>query len=138
MIEHVHALPEGYLLSQYEILGVLGAGGFGITYKTRDTSLDKLVAIKEYLPDSLAIRDATSEVTARSTSNKDNFDWGLNSFMNEAKVLAKFQHPNIVSVIQVFPANQTASIVMEYVEGQELSSIIAEQARWMNNRYVRS
>ena len=55
MIDHVHALPEGYRLQEYTITGTLGFGGFGITYSALDTNLDKVIAIKEYLPSELAV-----------------------------------------------------------------------------------
>ena len=64
--EHLNALPAGYRLRQYEIVRVLGTGGFGITYLAHDTALDKSVAIKEYLPSDLAVRVEGSEVKAKS------------------------------------------------------------------------
>jgi serine/threonine protein kinase len=119
--EYLMALPKGYRLNQYEIINVLGAGGFGVTYLARDTSLDKLIAIKEYMPSDFALRTDGSRVTAKSTSAMNDFQWGLTRFLEEARILAKFRHPNIVEIYQVFEANQTAYIIMEYEEGQTLS-----------------
>jgi len=92
-VEHVHALAKGERLNQYELLNILGAGGFGITYMARDTTLDTMVAIKEYLPGDLAVRQGDSKVTAKSSTSKGDFDWGLSLFLEEARVLAKFRHP---------------------------------------------
>jgi serine/threonine protein kinase len=123
-VEHVHALAKGVRLSQYEIIGILGSGGFGITYMARDTTLDTLVAIKEYLPGDFAVRQGDSQVTAKSSTSKGDFDWGLSRFLDEARVLAKFRHPNIVHVNQIFEANHTAYIVMEYEKGEPLDDFL--------------
>ncbi len=126
--EHVHALPKGVRLNQYELMNTLGAGGFGITYQARDTSLDTMVAIKEYMPGDLAVRQENSVVTAKSTTSKGDFDWGLSRFLEEARVLAKFRHPNIVRVNQIFEANNTAYLVMEYAKGESLGDLLRRQA----------
>jgi len=122
--EHVHALTTGARLNQYEMLQILGSGGFGITYMARDTTLDTMVAIKEYMPGELATRLGDSTVTARSSTSKGDFDWGLKRFLEEARVLAKFRHPNIVRVNQIFEANQTAYLVMEYAKGETLDAML--------------
>jgi serine/threonine protein kinase len=123
-VEHFQALPKGVRLNQYEMLGILGAGGFGITYMARDTTLDTMVAIKEYLPGDFAVRQGDSQVTAKSSTSKGDFDWGLSHFLDEARVLAKFRHPNIVRVNQIFQANNTAYIVMEYAKGDSLDELL--------------
>src|SRR5262245_63905640 len=123
-VEHVHALTQGTRLNQYEVMSILGAGGFGITYMARDTTLDTTVAIKEYLPGDLAVRQADSQVTAKSSISKRDFDWGLDRFLAEARTLAKFRHPNIVRVNQIFQANNTAYLVMEYAKGQSLEDAL--------------
>lgn len=119
--EYLMALTKGYKLNQYEIVKVLGAGGFGVTYLARDTSLDKLVAIKEYMPSDFALRADGSRVTAKSTSATNDYQWGLSRFLEEARILAKFRHPNIIEIHQIFEANETAYIVMEYAEGETLA-----------------
>ena len=123
-VEHVHALTKGTRLNQYEVLSILGAGGFGITYMARDTSLDTMVAIKEYMPGDLAVRHGDSQVTAKSSLSKGDFDWGLDRFLSEARTLARFRHPNIVRVNQIFQANNTAYLVMEYAKGQSLDDLL--------------
>ena len=122
--DHLHALAKGVRLNQYEMQGILGAGGFGITYLAHDTSLDTTVAIKEYLPGDFAVRQGDSTVTAKSSTSKGDFDWGLRRFLDEARVLAKFRHPNIVRVNQVFEANSTAYLVMEYAKGESLDEAL--------------
>lgn len=127
MAEHIHALPDGYRLHEYELIRVLGAGGFGITYLCFDHNLDQARAIKEYLPADLATRVSGQSVRSNSTSAQDDFDAGLNSFLVEAKMLARFEHRNIVKVHRCFSDNGTAYIVMEYAEGDTLDSILKEQ-----------
>lgn len=123
-VEHTQALHNGTRLSQYEIASVLGSGGFGITYLARDTALDAPVAIKEYLPTELAVRQSDSKITAVSRAAEPDFHWGLERFLEEARVLAKFRHSHIVHVFQVFEANNTAYIVMEYAKGEPLAALI--------------
>jgi serine/threonine protein kinase len=123
-VEHVHALAKGTRLNQYEVMNILGAGGFGITYMARDTTLDTTVAIKEYLPGDFAVRQGNSQITAKSSLSQGDFDWGLDRFLAEARTLAKFRHPNIVRVNQIFQANNTAYLVMEYAKGQSLDDLL--------------
>jgi len=117
------ALPAGYKLHWYEILSVLGHGGFGITYRARDTNLDHVVAIKEFLPGDLAVRTQDSAVHPVS-EDEDTFRWGLDRFIREARTLVKFKHPNIVTVYSVFEANGTAYMVMEYERGLNIEQLM--------------
>jgi len=118
------ALPMGYQIHWYEIRAVVGQGGFGITYLAKDANLDHLVAIKEYLPTNLAVRSGESTVRPASEGRSSVFDWGLERFVREARTLAKFKHPNIVTVYSVFEANGTAYMVMEYERGVNLEQAI--------------
>ncbi len=117
---HRIALPAGHTLHWYRIETVLGQGGFGITYLARDTNLDHEVAIKEFLPTDLATRTEDSSVMPISDGQSETYGWGLRRFINEAQTLVKFRHPNIVQVVAVFEANNTAYMVMEYVKGRTL------------------
>ncbi|MDX1430877.1 MAG: serine/threonine-protein kinase, partial [Gammaproteobacteria bacterium] len=117
---HHNALPEGYRLHWYEIQSILGRGGFGITYLARDTNLNHLVAIKEFLPTELAVRADDSSIHPMSDEHVDTYGWGLSRFITEAQTLAQFRHPNIVLVHSVFEANNTAYMVMEYERGESL------------------
>jgi len=119
------ALPVGHQIHWYEIRAVVGQGGFGITYLAKDANLDSLVAIKEYLPTNLAMRGGDSNVHPVSEGRSSVFNWGLERFVREARTLAKFKHPNIVTVFSVFEANGTAYMVMEYERGVNLEQAIA-------------
>ena len=115
-----NALKTGLMLDDYRIEDVLGHGGFGITYLAEDVKLEKKVAIKEYLPVGLAIRDSADTVQPQSSEAESDYRFGLEQFLREAKTLAKFHHPNIVQVLRFFEANGTAYIVMNFVEGESL------------------
>lgn len=122
-----NALPIGFQLNEYRIESVLGkSGGFGITYLATDTNLSISVAIKEFLPSDIAIREGQT-VYARSPSDEEAFKWGLNRFIEEARILARFNHPNIVRVLRFFEANGTGYMVMEYQKGKNLNEYIDHQ-----------
>lgn len=114
------ALPAGHLIHDYKIQSTLGGGGFGITYLARDTNLNLPVAIKEYLPSELAMRGADLSVKPSGERTESQFNWGLERFLDEARTLATFRHPNIVRVLRYFQAHGTAYIVMEYESGESL------------------
>lgn len=118
------ALPVGYRLGEYTIAAVLGEGGFGITYRARDTKLGLDVAIKEYFPGIYATRTDASTIVPRPGTDLDNYKWGLSEFLKEAQALAKFKHPHIVRVLRFLEANGTAYTIMEYEEGETLSSYL--------------
>ncbi len=112
-----HALQPDTLLREYRIIKLLGEGGFGLTYLAFDTHLEKHVAIKEYMPAEHAVRESDSKIVPRSSASEKTYKWGLNAFLNEAKILAKFENPSIVRIYRFFKENGTAYIVMEYCEG---------------------
>lgn len=125
-----NTLPEGYILDNFEIIRVLGVGGFGIAYLAKDTYFDEECVIKEYMPNAFAYRDATvGTVNPSGANNADIYQWGLNEFLNEAKTVKKCQHQNIVEVIRFFEANNTAYIVMPYIEGNNLSDLLKKSGR---------
>ncbi len=133
-----NALPIGHHLDNYLIQAILGDGGFGITYLAKDTHLDALVAIKEYLPNELAVRQGDNyTVLPKSQSDADNFAWGLDRFVKEARTLAQFKHPNIVRVLHFFQANNTAYIVMEYEQGQNLVNLLKQNNRLTEEELMR-
>jgi serine/threonine protein kinase len=115
----VHLEPRTVLLDQYLLGRVLGHGGFGITYLAWDLNLETKLAVKEYLPTGVATRTSgQTTVAAYSGQSKQDFEWGLEKFLDEARVLAKFKHlAGIASVVNFFRANGTAYLVMEYLEG---------------------
>jgi peptidoglycan hydrolase-like protein with peptidoglycan-binding domain len=115
------ALPPGQTIGRYTVLGVLGHGGFGITYRARDTQLGREVAIKEYLPPALAVRQDGATVLPRSPREADDFTWGRTRFVEEGRTLAGLQKsPAIVRVYDFLEVNGTAYIVMELVHGETL------------------
>ncbi len=127
--EFSNELPIGYRLEEFEIKSILGSGGFGITYLAWDVDLKRDVVVKENLPFQCAMRDSTRSVRPRTSAatDKDAFEWALNSFMREAETLSHFDHPNIVRVLRRFEANNTAYFVMPYLPGKSLKQVIEEQ-----------
>ena len=115
-------LPIHHQLLWYRITGVLGEGGFGITYAAVDTNLHHHVAIKEYFPRSMCARDTMLDVRVRNDGSIPSYDWGLRRFIDEARTLAHFRHPNIVQVRTAFEKNQTAYMVMDLERGMTLDS----------------
>ena len=116
------ALPSQHRLHWYVLERVLGQGGFGITYLARDTNLDQAVAIKEYLPVDVATRRADATVRPRTGEHGERYRWGLERFIQEARTLARFDHPNIVRVLSVFEQNGTAYMVMRFEEGENFGA----------------
>ncbi len=119
------ALPTGARVAEFEIRGVLGSGGFGIVYLAWDHALEREVAVKEYMPGTLAGRGGDMSVSVRSTSMADTFALGLRSFVNEARMLARFDHPSLVKVYRFWEANGTAYMVMPYYKGRTLRKVRA-------------
>jgi serine/threonine protein kinase len=119
-----NTLPIGCYLQEYQLKKILGIGGFGITYLAYDEQLNKQVAIKEYYPNELAVRDKTYSVYPKSEHDKQSFTWGLERFIQEARTLASFNHPNIIKIYRFFEANNTAYFVMEYEQGQSLATAL--------------
>ncbi|NRF67979.1 serine/threonine protein kinase [Aquincola sp. S2] len=115
-----NALPKGTRLGEFEIRRVIGAGGFGIVYMAFDHGLEREVAIKEYMPSSLASRTATLHVSLTSPSNEETFKLGLRSFVNEAKLLARFDHRSLIKVHRFWEDRGTAYMVMPLLRGRTL------------------
>ncbi len=126
--DHKQALPGDYRLNGYRVVEVLGVGGFGVTYLADDLTLRRRVAIKEYLPNEFAVRDGVT-VQPKSSKDRPDFDWGLARFLDEARTLAQFRHPNLVRVVEYFEANSTAYIVMDYEEGESLEVVLRQHGR---------
>jgi serine/threonine protein kinase len=120
-----HTLPEGTRLNEFEILGLIGEGGFGIVYLAYDPTLERRVAVKEYMPSALASRtNGSMTVAPRSERHAGTFRAGLKSFVNEARLLARFDHPALVKVYRFWEANGTAYMVMPYYEGPTLQHVL--------------
>ena len=119
------ALPVGTVLRDFTIQAVIGHGGFGIVYRAGHNELDLTVAIKEYLPVELAVREGAT-VQPRSGTDRKDFEEGLRRFRDEAQALIDFDsHPSIVSCREFFRAHGTAYLVMAYEDGRSLAEVLA-------------
>jgi serine/threonine protein kinase/formylglycine-generating enzyme required for sulfatase activity len=127
--EYRNALAEGFTIDTYRIERVLGAGGFGITYLVSELNLGKLFAMKELLPDGIAIRRTgdTSHVEAKSQSSEGDFQATRKYFISEARILAGMDHPAVVSVHRLMEANGTCYMVMDYIEGDTLGDYLKKR-----------
>lgn len=132
----IHSLEIGTQLGDYTIQAILGRGAFGITYLAYDQNLNYFVAIKEYLPQELATRNKDNTVHPYSGEKESLFQYGLNSFLREAQTIAKFRHPNIVSIRGFFKENDTAYMVMEYEKGQTLKAYLEEHPNISEQRLL--
>ena len=121
---HQNALPDNHQLHWYRIQRVLGQGAFGITYLAQDINLDRLVAIKEYMPGQMAMRNADLTIQPQSDEHGEDFKWGLTRFVDEARTLTKFEHPNLVRVLNVFELHGSAYMVMNYELGESLQQVL--------------
>lgn len=118
------SLRIGARVAEFEIIQRIGEGGFSIVYLAMDHSLERTVALKEYMPSSLATRIGTTHVQPRSQRHRDTFEAGLKSFVNEAKLLAQFDHPSLVKVYRFWEANGTAYMVMPFYQGVTVKDAI--------------
>lgn len=125
--QSMNVLPIGTHLGEFEILDLIGEGGFGIVYLAYDHSLERHVALKEYMPSGLAARTTQMAVTVRSQRNADTFTAGLKSFINEAKMLAQFDSASLVKVHRFWEGNGTAYMVMPFYEGITLKQALKER-----------
>ncbi|MDB5795049.1 MAG: serine/threonine protein kinase [Noviherbaspirillum sp.] len=116
-------LPDGLEIAGYRIVKKIASGGFSIVYLAYDDD-GNAVAIKEYLPSSLALRQPGELVPAISADNLPVFRIGLKCFFEEGRALARISHPNVVSVINFFRANDTVYMVMAYESGRSLQDHI--------------
>lgn len=127
-----NALAADTMLEEYQIHSVLGTGGFGITYKAWDANLESWVAIKEYFPtewsyrdhDGVTVRANTQGMQSVADPGLADYEWGLDRFLDEARVLARVKSPFVVRINRYFRANGSAYIVMDYEDGEPLSALL--------------
>jgi serine/threonine protein kinase len=112
-----NALPLGTYLDEFELRSVAGEGGFSIVYRAWDHSLKRQVAVKEYFPSGMVGRSGGTQVVVRSERHTDAFEAGLKSFVEEARLLAQFDHPALIKVYRFWKANGSAYMVMPFCEG---------------------
>ncbi|KAF1069638.1 serine/threonine-protein kinase [Variovorax sp.] len=113
-------LPVGSRLAEFEITRVIGQGGFGVVYEAWDHTLERVVAIKEYLPSSLSTRQGDGSVVPLSERHRETFDLGMRSFINEARLLAQFDHPSLLKVYRFWQERGTTYMVMPFYRGDTL------------------
>ena len=134
-VNPIYLQPGTVLHLKYRINGVIGQGGFGITYDGTDLKLDMHVAIKEYFPNTMASREITASTEVICGSNTQSlYEQGMNNFLKEAKNMAKYAgEENFVAVHDYFAENNTAYIIMEFVEGQNLKQYLQQHGRLTMN-----
>jgi serine/threonine protein kinase len=113
-------LPVSSRLAEFEITRVIGQGGFGVVYEAWDHTLERVVAIKEYLPTSLSTRQQDGTVVPLSERHRETFDLGMRSFINEARLLAQFDHPSLLKVYRFWQEKGTTYMVMPFYRGDTL------------------
>ena len=133
-----NGLPVGTRLAEFELTKLVGEGGFGVVYLAHDHSLQRRVALKEYMPSSLAQRSGESQVSVKSERYRETFEAGLKSFINEARLLASFDHPSLVKVYRFWEANGTAYMAMPFLEGKTLRDILRAQPHAPDEAWLRS
>lgn len=129
-------LAEGYQLQGYRIRKVLSCGGFSIVYLADDENGEP-VAIKEYLPSSLALRSHGASLPAIPEENLATFRYGMKCFFEEGRALARLSHPNVVRVLNFFRANETVYLVMKYERGRTLQEHIAVKKGGLRENFIR-
>ncbi|MCS2164505.1 serine/threonine protein kinase [Scandinavium manionii] len=133
----LNALPIGYRFNEFEIKEVIGGGGFGIVYRAWDHQLERTIAIKEFMPSSLAVRGEGMRLALRSERFARAFSAGLNSFIQEARLLGRFNHPNLVHVLRFWVQNDTAYMVTLFYSGVTLSRLKEKQPELIDEAWIR-
>ena len=136
--DDTHALPIGTRLNEFELTQRIGEGGFSIVYLAWDHSLERRVAVKEYMPGALASRFGETMIRPRSERHRETFEAGLKSFVNEARLLARFDHPALVKVYRFWEANGTAYLVMPLYEGVTLKETVRAMPQPPNEAWLLS
>jgi serine/threonine protein kinase len=116
--DNLNPLPVGTHLQEFVLEKLVGIGGFGIVYRANDTLLGRSVAIKEYMPTSMASRQDGATVNVRSQAYTQDFESGKRSFINEARMLARFKHSALIEVFRFWEQNGTAYMATPFYEGQ--------------------
>jgi hypothetical protein len=132
-------LPVGTWLAEFEITQLVAEGGFGVVYMAKDHALGRTVALKEYIPGSLATRPqgaGTMQVSVKSERYRETFEAGLKSFVNEARLLAQFDHPSLIKVYRFWEANGTAYMVMPFCKGITLLQLLRQRGEFPNEAWL--
>lgn len=129
-------LPPGFQLEGYTIQRQLSLGGFSIVYLATDPE-GEAVAIKEYLPNSLALRTGDNVFPEVSPDHQNAFRYGMKCFFEEGRALAGMAHPNVIRVVNFFRANGTVYMVMDYVRGKTLHDFVHQHPTPISERFIR-
>lgn len=131
-------LERGHALQEFIVEQVLGLGGSSIVYLARDIKLDRRVAVKEYLPGTIAMRAPGGEVVPRLPRFAESYEKGLQSFINEARLLGSFDHPSLVKVYRFWADNGTAYMAMPYYEGMTLKKWLKDLGAPPSEKWLRA
>ena len=131
------ALPAGHRFNEFEIKDVIGGGGFGIVYRAWDHLLERTIAIKEYMPASLAVRNDDLSLGLRSERFSKLFNAGLTSFIQEARLLARFNHPGLLHVLRFWEENGTAYMGTLWYSGMSLKAWKQQHPETINEDWIR-
>ncbi|MBS0453316.1 MAG: DUF4384 domain-containing protein [Proteobacteria bacterium] len=131
-------LPLGSRLAEFELTRVVGQGGFGVVYEAWDTDLERVVAVKEYLPVSLSSRAGDGTVSPLSERTRETFDLGLRSFINEARLLAQFDHPSLLKVLRFWQEKGTAYMAMPFYRGDTLRQALSAKPGGVDEAWLMS
>lgn len=132
-----NALPSGYRFNEFEIQEAIGGGGFGIVYRAWDHQLERTIAIKEFMPSTLAVRGDNMTLVLRSERCGKAFSAGLSSFIQEARLLAKFNHPNLLHVLRFWVQNDTAYMGTLFYSGTTLSKVLEQRPLSIDEAWIR-
>lgn len=130
------SLPPGTILDCYRIIKLIGSGGFSLIYLAEDEDTHDEVAIKEYLPKRFGVRKGGDPVSVIAEEKRPSFERGRRLFYQEANILAKLDHPNVVRVRNCFLANNTAYLVMDYEPGKNLGRYIKKRAGGLSTNFL--
>jgi hypothetical protein len=131
-------LPRGHALQEFVVEQVLGMGGYSVVYLAQDTKLQRKVAVKEYLPGTLAARGPGGEVAPRLPRFAESYDKGLQSFINEARLLGSFDHASLVKVYRFWADNGTAYMAMPYYNGITLKKWLTDLGAPPSEKWLRA
>ena len=131
-------LERGHALQEFTVEQVLGLGGSSIVYLARDNKLDRRVALKEYLPGTIAMRAPDGTVVPRLPRFAESYEKGLQSFINESRLLGSFDHPSLVKVYRFWADNGTAYMAMPYYDGITLKKWLKDLGAPPSEKWLRA
>lgn len=132
------ALPPGYRFDEFEIQDVIHTTPGGIVYRAWDHQLERAVTIREYMPRALTVRGEDKQLILRSKQDQTAFSAGLNVFIQEARHLARFNHPNLVQVLRFWLQNETAYSVTLFYSGITLAELHQQQPETIDDAWIRA